>query len=160
MRQYNNLKKQSKFILQFLAVASIIFLISYFSEKMYTSLIRNVVSIYYNSSKNAFGLQPPQRLYTDILLLQEVSFFALVLVVPKIPFKRRIKFVIIGSIIFFATDILFTLLELSFQNNFVWILIAADFLKLALPVSLWFIFGYDYFVDLTKNSAPSVSNLK
>jgi hypothetical protein len=146
--QYKNLKKQSKFVLQFLVIASIIFLISYFGENTYTSLIRKAVSIYYNSFKSILGLQPPTRLYTDILLLQEVSFFALILVVPKIPFKRKIKFLIIGSIIFFATDILFTLLELSFQNSLTWILLSADFLKLALPISLWFVFSYNYFVNI------------
>lgn len=141
-------KKNLNFVLEFLVVASVIFFISYYSQNYYEQFLRKVVSSYYSYFKNIFALQPPQRIYSDILLLQEVSFFALVLVVPKIPFRRKIKFLIIGCIVFFASDILFTILEVNFQNSIVWTLLAADFLKLILPVSLWFIFSYNYFVEI------------
>lgn len=136
-----------EFLLEFVAVASIIFLISFYSQNYYSLFLRKVVSSYYSYFKNIFALQPPQQVYSDILLLQEVSFFALILVVPKIPFRRKIKFLIIGCIVFFASDILFTILEVNFQNSTVWTLLSADFLKLILPISLWFIFSYNYFIS-------------
>lgn len=137
-----------EFVLEFVAVASIIFLISYYGQDYYSLFLRKVVSSYYSYFKDILSLQPPQQIYSDILLLQEVSFFALILVVPKIDFKRKIKFLIIGTLIFFSMDILFTILEVSFQNSIVWTLLAADFLKIMLPISLWFIFSYNYFADI------------
>jgi hypothetical protein len=142
-----NFGDKLEFLLEFVAVASIIFLISLYSQNYYELFLRKIVSSYYSYFKNIFALQPPQRVYSDILLLQEVSFFALILVVPKIPLKRKIKFLVIGTLVFFTSDILFTILEVSFQNSYVWTLLAADFLKLALPISLWFIFSYNYFLQ-------------
>lgn len=147
-QKYEKFGDRLEFILKFVAVASVIFLISYYSQNYYELFLREVVSSYYGYFKNILSLQPPQRVYSDILLLQEVSFFALILVVPKIELKRKIKFLVIGTLIFLSMDILFTLLEVSFQNSYVWTLLAADFLKLALPVSLWFVFSYNYFVDI------------
>jgi len=138
------------FIFEFLLVASLLFFIFYFGEKSYISFIRQSMSAYYYFFKNIFGLKPPQHIYADLLLIQALSFFALTFVTPKIPFKRKIKFLLIGIAIFFAADFFFTILNLSFQASEVWILLVADFLKLALPISLWFIFSYNYLIKFVE----------
>jgi len=135
---------KSLFAVKFLAIATIMFLVFYFGESSYATLIRYSVSAYYYFFKPIFGLQPPQHLYSNLLILQAVSFFALIVVTPETPLKRRVKFFAIGMIIFFITDLFFTALEISFQDSYVWIFLVTDFLKLALPISLWFVFSYNY----------------
>ena len=139
-----NLNDRMEFVLKFLVVASILFLVLYFGEKTYVSIIRSITASYYQFFKNIFGLKSPEHLYTDILLLQLVSFFALILVTPGIPIKRRLVFLLVGVMIFFTIDIFFTILLLTFPESTTFLFLVADFLKLALPFSLWFIFSYKY----------------
>jgi hypothetical protein len=133
-----------KFLLEFLAVASLLFVVFYFGQGSYTLLLKEGMSEYYYTFKSIFGLQVPQHIYSDILLIQALSFFALTLVTPKVPLKRKIKFLLAGVAIFFILDLFFAILDLTFQSSETLILLAADFLKLALPFALWFAFSYNY----------------
>jgi hypothetical protein len=140
-----------KLVIEYTAVASIIFIIFYYGEGSYISLIRKGMAEYYYLFKNTFGLKPPQHIYSDLLLIQALSFFTLTFITPRISFMRKLKFLIIGIVVFFAADLFFVFLDLTFQSSETWILLIEDFLKLALPFSLWFIFSYDYLIKFAED---------
>jgi hypothetical protein len=140
-----------KLAIEYIAVASIIFIIFYYGQEFYISLIREGMSEYYSLFRNAFGLKPPQHIYSDLLLIQALSFFTLTFITPRISFTRKLKFLIIGIVVFFAADLFFVILDLTFQSSEMYILVIADFLKLVLPFSLWFIFSYDNLIKFAED---------
>jgi len=64
---------------------------------------------------------------------------------------RKLKFLIIGVLVFFTADLFFVILDLTFNSSEMYILVITDFFKLALPFSLWFIFSYDYFIKFAED---------
>jgi hypothetical protein len=140
-----------KLTCEYIAVASIIFIIFYYGEGFYISLVRTGMSEYYYLFRNVFGLKPPQHIYSDLLLIQALSFFTLTFITPRISFMRKLKFLIIGVVVFFAADLFFVILDLTFQSSEMWILIIEDFLKLALPFSLWFVFSYNHLIKFAED---------
>ena len=140
-----------KLAIEYTAVASIIYIVFYYGEGPYISFIRKGMSEYYYLFRNTFGLKPPQHIYSDLLLIQALSFFTLTFITPRISFMRKLKFLTIGVVVFFAADLFFVILDLTFQSSEMYILVIADFLKLALPFSLWFIFSYNHLIKFAED---------
>lgn len=143
-----------KLVIEYIVVASIIYIIFYYGEGYYISFLREGMSEYYYLFKNTFGLKPPQHIISDILLIQALSFFTLTFITPRISFLRKMKFLLIGIVVFFASDLLFVILDLTFQSSEMYILVIADFFKLALPFLLWFIFSYNYLPFSSQEQNP------
>lgn len=136
-----------KFVTKFVVITSFIFVLFYLGTNSYESLLKIGLSEYFFTFQNMFGLKQPTTLSANLIMLQVVSFFALIIVTPGIPLKRKTKFILVGFLLFFSIDLFFIILEVTFQNFMTQTMIFSDFLKLALPFSLWLIFSYSYLIE-------------
>lgn len=138
-----------KFVIKFGMITTILFIVFFFLEPHYKSFVRR--SFFFLLYLFDFN---QSELPTSILiaLFPFVPFVSLLISIPRIKLLRKIKFTLIGFLVFYFTNILFALVQAFFRINLGHAILIQEFLTITIPLTIIFLF---IFTEIRINSYSS-----